>query len=272
MGGTNTYTGLTTVSSGTLTAASTASLPGYATAGSVSVAAGATLGVCPASATNLTSGWTAAAIATLLTGPGPTFASGANIGFDTTYGSFTYANSLPATSLGLVKNGTNTLVLTASNTYTGGTTIAAGTLQLGDGVNNNGSTSGNIVDNATLALANPAAQTLTNVTSGSGGLVMVGSGTMTLSAADVYSGGTTINGGTLRLGPGGTLPGGTALSLANAAGATFNLNGYNQTIGTLAGGGAAGGSVNLGAGGGNLTVGGNGASMTYAGASPAPAR
>ena len=44
-----------------------------------------------------------------------------------------------------------TVVLAASNTFSGSTTIAAGTLQLGDGLSGLGAVTGNITDNATLA-------------------------------------------------------------------------------------------------------------------------
>ena len=49
-------------------------------------------------------------------------------------------------------------MLTGSNTYTGGTTISAGMLQLGNGSSLNGYVQNNILDNATLALANDTAQ------------------------------------------------------------------------------------------------------------------
>jgi autotransporter-associated beta strand protein len=55
---------------------------------------------------------------------------------------------------GFVESGSGTLILTASNTYTGGTTINSGTLQLGDGGTNNGSVVGNIIDNAALVPCN----------------------------------------------------------------------------------------------------------------------
>jgi autotransporter-associated beta strand protein len=45
-----------------------------------------------------------------------------------------------------------------------------------------------------------------------------------------------------------------AVSLANTAGVSLNINGTTQTIGTLIGGGTTGGNVNLGSGGGALTV------------------
>ena len=56
----------------------------------------------------------------------------------------------------LIKAGTGILALCGSNTYSGGTTVSAGTLQLGDGVANNGHIQGNIVNNAAVTFANPA--------------------------------------------------------------------------------------------------------------------
>lgn len=107
------------------------------------------------------------------------------------------------------------------------------------------------------------------VTTGAGALTKDGAGTWTLAGANTYTGATAVNAGTLRAGT-ATLPGisgafgvNSAVTLANAAGAVLNLAGYNTHLGSLAGGGAAGGSVALG--GAILTVGANGASATYAG-------
>ena len=52
---------------------------------------------------------------------------------------------------GITKSGSNTLVLAASNTYSGTTTINSGILQLGTGTAD-GSVAGNIVNNAALVL------------------------------------------------------------------------------------------------------------------------
>ncbi len=73
-----------------------------------------------------------------------------------------------------------------------------------------------------------------------GGLEIVGSITLTLSGANTYSGGTTISNGTLQIGATNSLPTGGIVNLANTSGAILSLNGYNQEIFSLSGGGIMG--------------------------------
>ena len=58
---------------------------------------------------------------------------------------------------GLTKAGSGELILTGDNSYTGGTTIAAGTLQLGNG-GTTGSIVGNVVNNGTLVVTHSGAR------------------------------------------------------------------------------------------------------------------
>ncbi len=102
----------------------------------------------------------------------------------------------------LIQNGTGKITLTADNTYTGGTTIAAGTLQLGNG-GASGSVAGNILDNATIAVNRSDTFTLGNTISGSGALQQIGTGATILTANNTYAGTTTISSGILQLGNGG---------------------------------------------------------------------
>jgi autotransporter-associated beta strand protein len=103
----------------------------------------------------------------------------------------------------LVNIGTGTLTLTGSNTYTGGTTISAGTLQIGNG-GTSGSITGNILDNSVLAFNRSDSLTFGGIVSGTGSLVNLGTGTLTLTGTNTYTGGTTISAGTLQIGNGGT--------------------------------------------------------------------
>ena len=99
-----------------------------------------------------------------------------------------------------------TTILAADNSYSGVTTINAGTLQVGNGAATGslGSTSA-IVNNGRLVFNRSGSQTISLDISGSGSLVQSGPGTLILDNDMTYSGATTINGGTLQLGSEGTL-------------------------------------------------------------------
>ncbi len=176
---------------------------------------------------------------------------------------------------------TGTIILSnPSNSYGGTVTISGGTLQLGDGVANNGSLGGNIVDNAALVFANPSLQSFSGNISGSGTLTMNGPGALSLGGALSYFGATTINAGSLAVngsltnsslvtvGNGATLAGtgsvGSPVSLSGGAtgstlsssgtlslGSTLSVNGLNNQVssGTISIGGAT--TIN---GGGSLRV------------------
>ncbi|RXQ40532.1 fibronectin-binding autotransporter adhesin ShdA [Salmonella enterica] len=91
----------------------------------------------------------------------------------------------------IVKSGSDELIVTGDNTYSGGTTITGGTLTA-DHADSLGS--GDIDNSGVLKVGEGD---LENTLSGSGSLVKTGTGELTLSGATRYSGGTTIADGTL---------------------------------------------------------------------------
>jgi autotransporter-associated beta strand protein len=100
----------------------------------------------------------------------------------------------------LVKNGSGTVVLGGDNSYSGGTTVNAGTLQ-GD----TGSLQGDIANNATVAFDQATNGSYDGDMSGTGTLVKNGTGTVVLTGDNSYAGGTTVNGGTLQIDSDGNL-------------------------------------------------------------------
>ncbi|WP_018980577.1 autotransporter-associated beta strand repeat-containing protein, partial [Saccharibacter floricola] len=104
----------------------------------------------------------------------------------------------------LIQNGSGVTTLAANNTYSGPTTINAGTLQLGNGGTTGWITSQPIVNNGTLAINHSDDVVISQLMSGSGAFNQNGPGKITLLADNTYSGPTTINAGTLQLGNGGT--------------------------------------------------------------------
>jgi autotransporter-associated beta strand protein/T5SS/PEP-CTERM-associated repeat protein len=125
--------------------------------------------------------------------------SGSAIAIDTNGQNVTFATGLGSSNTGgLTKSGAGTLTLTASNGYTGGTTISSGTLQVGNG-GTTGSIDGNVVNNAMLTFNRSDALTYSGEISGSGGLRKLGSTTLTLSGSNGYTGVTNIATGFLVL-------------------------------------------------------------------------
>ncbi|WP_181176144.1 autotransporter domain-containing protein [Mesorhizobium sp. B2-3-4] len=104
---------------------------------------------------------------------------------------------------GLVKDDLGTLILTGENSYTGGTIIGAGTLQIGNG-GTSGSIAGDVADNGVLAFDRSDDLTFAGTITGSGSVNLIAGG-VSLTADSSYTGGTTIaSGASLALGNGGT--------------------------------------------------------------------
>jgi len=248
LSGANTYTGATTVAAGTLKAGSATAL-GVTSA--ATVASGATLDIAGFS-TSLGS----------LAGLGTVTNSGSaatlTVGGDNTSTTFSGILQNGAGTLALTKAGTGTLIFTGGNTYTGGTTISDGSLQIGDG-GTTGSISGAIANNGSLAFNRSNALTHSGVISGAGSLTQAGTGTLTLSGANSYTGATAVTAGTLKAGSAAAFGSNSALTVAS--GAIADLGGFSTSIGSLSGGGTF---TNSGATA-TLTEGGLNASTTFSG-------
>ncbi len=146
-------------------------------------------------------------------------------------------------------------ILTASNTYTGGTTITSGVLAVGADSNLGSGPmtisagtleiTGSILSPRSMVLTGPTATVQIDATgnyiatagatvSGSGGLTKSGPGTLDLTNATIsYTGSTSVIGGILSV---GSLAGNSALSVAG--GATANVSGGSLSLGALTNAGA----------------------------------
>ncbi|WP_454916810.1 autotransporter-associated beta strand repeat-containing protein [Xanthobacter sediminis] len=211
-----------------------------------------------------------------------TLANGLNLSLggtiDTSIYSVTLAGDIGGAG-GLTKIGDATLTLSGNNTFSGGIIVEAGTLgaatpqSLGTGaIDFQGASTFLLPDaalgpvtnllnlDAMVALTPPTGgiAELDGVISGTGGISIAGAGTVILGGRNTYAGATDIgSGSTLRTSVPGALPFATALTVAT--GATLDLAGNSQSIGSLGGGGA----VTLGSG--TLTSGNNNADSLFTG-------
>lgn len=132
----------------------------------------------------------------------------------------------------LIKAGASTLIVTGADTYAGGTTITAGTLQLGSG-GTSGSIIGNVTNNGVLVFDRGDNVTFGGVISGGGSVVQQGSGTVLLTGINTYAGGTTVSAGTLQGNTQslqGSIVDNAALTFIQSSGGVFNgtLSGTGQ--------------------------------------------
>jgi fibronectin-binding autotransporter adhesin len=248
LGTTNTFTGGTTLSSGTINLANTLALQS-----STLNMSGGTLTFNPSVSANAFTlgGLTGSGnIALVNTAAAPIALTVGNDNASTTYaGILSGAGSLN-------KIGTGILTVSGSNTYTGGTTLTAGELSLAAG--ENPGVTGPLGASGTISFAggtlqfsgsnaydyssrfsSAASQAYSidtngqNVTfasglnSAGGSLTKLGAGTLTLSASNTYTGVTTINAGTLQYGITGALPATAAVVFSGTS--TLDVNGYAPT-------------------------------------------
>jgi autotransporter-associated beta strand protein len=285
LSGANTYTGTTSITGGILKLGSTSAIPFGAGKGGVVVDATLDLNGNSVTVNGLSSVGSGGVITSGVAGA-ITFTAGGNNGSGTYNGVIQNGSG----TIAFTKTGSGAITLGGNNAFTGGVTINGGTLQLANAGALNSSTpnslifgpsaaidtklqlNGNSVTVSSLATdavpgtvvvenANAAAATLTvnqagntlfagvlqNQAGGGGGvlsLTKTGIGSLTLAGTNTYTGTTTISGGMLALTGGSAVLDTGAVVLTNTVGATLLLN-ASETIGSLAGGGASGGNVNL---------------------------
>lgn len=145
-------------------------------------------------------------------------------------------------ALHLFSGGAGTVTVRADNSYTGGTTIAAGTLAIGDNTaaaDNADLGSGDIVNHGTLVLskttgATAAQMTIANNITGTGAFT-INRGIATLSGNNDYSGATNVSTATTLRAGSATGISANSRMLLNAATAVLDLNGFDVSVAALRG-------------------------------------
>ncbi len=184
-------------------------------------------------------------------GTGPLVNHGALV-FDRS-GSDTMATAISGSGTVTLRGGA-TLALTGNNTYSGGTRVEAGVLQVGDGGTSGTLGTGAVSNNAVVVFNRADDVTLNAEISGTGSVRKLGAGRLSVEARQGYSGGTTIGGGTLALTGIGTVGSGP---IRVGGGATLDVVGRTaglvlgagQTVGNEGGTGTLRGTVDATAGG-----------------------
>ena len=196
----NTYTGGTTVSAGTLFGGAASRSNDVFGTGSISVASGATLWIDRSDDGALTNALTLNG-GTLrgTNGFGQYWDGNITLGAHSTIkadNNLIIDGVISGSSKNLTKTGNGNLLLRGNNTYTGSTTISAGTLTLsGSGNLGAGSYAGAIANSGVFKFDTSANLISTGVISGSGAVNVSGAGIFEPTATNTYTGGTIIDGG-----------------------------------------------------------------------------
>lgn len=246
LSGMNTYSGGSTVTAGTLSFVSTVAKPA---SGTHTFGPGTTIGLGVAGALPFLEADVANAFIGTMTGNLSNVAvdSTTNVGIDTTGGAFTFGTSIPGSpSKGLVKLGTNLLMLGGNQTYTGGSIINAGTLQFSQLASMPAVGTVAVQSGATLAVNVGGIGEFSNATTGHGSIggLLAGLGGQSGSSVS-YIGDVTLGIDTTNA-PGGALSYagaignvGSTLGLAKLGSGTLTLTGAtNYTGATTISGGA----------------------------------
>ncbi|MCE9611441.1 MAG: autotransporter-associated beta strand repeat-containing protein [Chthoniobacter sp.] len=203
----NTFTGTTTISNGKIALGNALALQNsaYVTTGSTGAIGLDVTGYATPTLGGLSG---AVNLATAITGYGSVTA----LTLNPQSGSQTYSGIIADGTAGmtLTKSGAGTQILSGANSYSGTTTISAGTLQIGaGGATGSLNASSAIVNNGTLTFNRTGTITqgtdFAGVISGLGAVTQAGSGTTIFTGANTYKGLTTISTGTLQIGAGGTV-------------------------------------------------------------------
>lgn len=252
--------------------------------------AGAVILEIKGSALNFVSdGLTTPAIALNSTGSAPQIriSSAVNFGNDTSIGGSSdimFLGNLTNTGGAVVtKAGTGTMRIDSNNpAYTGNFSVTGGTLQLGNADGNGDAGSGTVTlsgGGGFVVRRTGGTLTLNNTITGTGNVkFQTRNFTATINKANTYTGNTTlepsstVNAGGIKLGIDNGLPASTPFTIntiANGGNQTFDLNGHNQTLASLATGAGANATnsiiTNSNAVTKTLTISGSSGSTTYDG-------
>jgi uncharacterized delta-60 repeat protein len=168
-----------------------------------------------------------------------------------TAGSYTMVSGTAAAILAgaanLTKTGAGTVIITATNLYSGSTTVAGGILELGDGTSvGSVGTDVTVLSGANLEFDVPASnnQTFGHIISGAGRLEKDGAGNLILSQTNTYGAGTRIFSGTLSTSSDSNL--GASGTTVLIGGGTLNITSSVSSSARIFDG--EGGTISLGAG------------------------
>jgi len=182
-----------------------------------------------------------------LMGSGSINIAGVGLSANNNDSSTTYSGILSGAG-SLTKVGAGKLTLSGNNTYSGGTTINTGTLQIGAG-GATGTLPGNALNKANLVFSQSDGYSYGSIISGAGNVIQAGTGSLTFTVSNTYSGTTMINSGTLLLSGSGSI--GRSATIQVDTNGVFDVSSitYGLNSGqTLQGGGTIAGNVTAASG------------------------